>query len=135
MGCYCIWKLPLILTRRWVRLGVSGRGVHVSRSVHCSSTDAVIVGSSPGLCKQLCVLPVHTRVLGGKNHWRAMALILDLNFTIQGKGTSNAGWKLGSWAHRNSSPRTAFSQNNKRDNGGSLVKDQLSHGAKRMPGP
>ena len=42
------------------------KGVHVSVRGHRSRTDSVIVGSSLHLYKQLCVLPVHTRVLGRK---------------------------------------------------------------------
>ena len=64
MGCHRLWKLPLILTPR---LGEPGWGWNREiMRVHGSRSDPVIVRSSLRLYKQLWVLPVHTRVLGGK---------------------------------------------------------------------
>lgn len=129
MSFCCIWEPPSVLTHR---LGEAGRGAHVSVWVPGSRTDSVIASSSPCLQKQLCVLSVHTRVLGEKKDWRAKTPKHDLNFTVQGKRASRAVWKLSSWPPRNPSPRKAFGGNNKRDNRRSLVKDQLSQGVKRM---
>lgn len=90
----------------------------------------VIAVSSLHLCKQVgvCVLPACTCVSGRRKDWKSQASTRGLNFNIPGKRMANADWGT-------VSPRKAFSQPKERDSWGSLVKDQLSHGAKRMPGP
>lgn len=100
MGCHRIWKLPLVLTppppppSATARLGEAGWDRKRCSREHEGTrgrTDTVIVGSSLRLCKQLCVLPVHTRVFGGTKNRGMEASIHHLNFTRQGKMGVN-GW-------------------------------------------
>ena len=103
-------------------------GVHVSIRGHHSRTDSLIAGLSLHLRKQLCVWTVRTRVLG-RRKWLESK---DSNTWFEFHRSREKDVKC--WLDTQQFIRKAFRRNNERDKWTSLVKDQLSQGAKRMPG-
>lgn len=121
------WKFPLVLTHRLGEAG-SGRKVFMWAQGDITLEQTVIAGLSLHLHKQMCVLTVRTRVLG-RRKWLERK---DSNTWFEFHHSREKDVKC--WLDTQQFIRKAFSRNNERDKWTSLVKDQLSQGAKRMPG-